>query len=77
MALRSYLVFSNKRRDIARPHTARETQDRIQELQWELLERPLYIPDLAYSDFHLFGPLINHLVGKSFTDDEEVEKEVR
>jgi histone-lysine N-methyltransferase SETMAR len=39
----------------ARPHTARATQDRIQELlvQCELLERPPYSPDLAPSDFHL------------------------
>jgi hypothetical protein len=30
---------------------------------------------LAPSDFHLFGPLKNHLGGKCFTDDEEVEME--
>jgi hypothetical protein len=29
----------------------------IQELQWDLLEDPPYSPDLAASDFHLFGPL--------------------
>jgi transposase len=62
--------------DNARPHTARATQERIQELQWELLEHPPYSPDLDPSDFHLFGPLKNHLRGKSFTDDEEVETEV-
>jgi histone-lysine N-methyltransferase SETMAR len=41
--------------DNARPHTARATQERIQELlvQWELLEHPPYSPDLAASDFHL------------------------
>jgi hypothetical protein len=32
---------------------------------------------LAPSDFHLFGPLKNHLGGKRFVDDEEAEKEVR
>jgi histone-lysine N-methyltransferase SETMAR len=44
--------------DNARPHTARATQERIQELQWELLEHLPYSPHLASSDFHLFGPLI-------------------
>jgi hypothetical protein len=41
----------------ARPHTARATEERIQELEWELLEHLPYRPDLAPSDFHLFGPL--------------------
>jgi hypothetical protein len=48
--------------DIARPHTAPVTQERIQELQWELLEHPLYSPDLTSSDFNLFGPLKTILV---------------
>jgi hypothetical protein len=64
------------RHDNARPHTARATQERIQELQWELLEYLLYNPYLASSDFHLFGRLKNHLGGKSFADDEEVETEM-
>jgi transposase len=38
--------------DNARPHTARATKERIQELQWELLEHPPYSPD-----FNLFGLL--------------------
>jgi histone-lysine N-methyltransferase SETMAR len=42
----------------------------------ELLEHPPYSPDLAPSDFHLCGPLRNHLGEKHFTDDEEVETEV-
>jgi hypothetical protein len=33
--------------DSARPHTAQATQERIQELQWELLEHPPYSLDLA------------------------------
>ncbi|PNF30022.1 hypothetical protein B7P43_G05833 [Cryptotermes secundus] len=63
--------------DNARHHTARETQGRIQELQWELLEHPPYSPVLAPTDFHLFGPLKNHLGGKCFYDNEKVEMEVR
>jgi hypothetical protein len=61
----------------ARPHTARATQERTQELQLELLEQPPYSLDLAPSDVHLFGPLKTHLGGKRFADDEEVETEVR
>jgi histone-lysine N-methyltransferase SETMAR len=63
--------------DNARPHTAQGTQERIQELQWELLEYPPYSLDLAPSDFHVFGPLKIHLGGKRFTSDKEVETEVR
>jgi histone-lysine N-methyltransferase SETMAR len=43
--------------DNARPHTVRATQQRIQELHWELIEHPPYSPDLTPSDFHLFGAL--------------------
>jgi histone-lysine N-methyltransferase SETMAR len=63
--------------DNATPYTARATQERIQELQWEHLEHPPYSPDLAPSDCHLFGPPQNHLGGKHFTDKREVKTEVR
>jgi histone-lysine N-methyltransferase SETMAR len=48
--------------DNARPHTAQATQERLQELQWELLKHPPYSPDLATNDFQLFGLLKNNLV---------------
>jgi hypothetical protein len=32
---------------------------------------------LAPSDIHLFGQLKNHLGGKGFVDDEEVETEMQ
>jgi histone-lysine N-methyltransferase SETMAR len=57
-------------------HIVRATQDSIQELQWELLQYPPYSPDLAPSNFHLFGPLKCHLGGKRLTD-EEVKTKVR
>jgi hypothetical protein len=62
--------------DNARTHIVPATQERIQELQWELLEHPLYRPDLAPGNFHLFGPLKDHLGGKRFTVDEEGGTEV-
>jgi histone-lysine N-methyltransferase SETMAR len=63
--------------DNARPHTARATQDLIRTtFRWERLEHPPYSPDLAPSDFHLFGPLKNHLGGRHFEDDNAVIQEV-
>jgi hypothetical protein len=60
----------------ARPHTARATHERIQELQWELIELLPYSPEFAPSDFRLFGPLKTHLVVRRFADKEEVKTEV-
>jgi histone-lysine N-methyltransferase SETMAR len=48
--------------DNARLHTARATQERIGELQWELLEHAPYSLDLAPNDVHLFGLLKEILV---------------
>jgi hypothetical protein len=56
---------------------ARATQERIQELQGELLEHQPYSPDMAPGDFHLFDPLKEHLCCNRFADDEEVETEVQ
>ena len=55
--------------DNARPHTATQTVQTINNLGWELLPHPSYSPDLAPSDFHLFGPL------KEFTRDTKFESE--
>ncbi|GBO19414.1 hypothetical protein AVEN_202986-1 [Araneus ventricosus] len=40
---------------------------------WSVLQHPPYNPDLAPSDFHLFGPLKQHLGGKHFEDDDDVQ----
>jgi hypothetical protein len=48
----------------------------MQEQQWEVLEHPPYSPDLAPSDFHLFGPLKLLLSAEHFPDDEAVERQV-
>jgi len=57
-------------RDNARPHTAHLTINTIWQLNWEVLEHPAYSPDLAPSDFHLFGPLKNDLRGRRFAADD-------
>jgi len=36
---------------------AHQTTQKIAEMGWEVLTHPLCSPDLAQSDFHLFGPL--------------------
>ena len=44
---------------------------------WTTISHPPYFPDLAPSDFHLFGPLKESLRGRHFFNDEEVKTAVR
>ena len=62
--------------DNARPHTARSTVATIQDLSFECLPHLPYSPDLAPSDFHVFGPFKDAMGGKSFRSDEEVQQAV-
>ncbi|GFO30057.1 histone-lysine N-methyltransferase [Plakobranchus ocellatus] len=43
------------------------TQQWLQRYGWKILPHPAYSPDLAPSDFHLFGPLKRHLGGMGDT----------
>jgi hypothetical protein len=62
----------------ATPHTAGKIKrENIEKLCWEILEHPLHNPDLAPSDFHLFGKLKENLPRKTFASDQEVENETR
>ena len=63
--------------DNATPHTAKRTIDTIAEFGWTLLPHPRYSPDLAPSDFHLFGPLKEDLRGHHFEDTETLKRAVR
>ena len=62
--------------DNARPRTAIHTLQTLVKLDFTVLEHPAYSPDLAPSDYHLFGPLKNALRGHRFTLDEGVKKAV-
>jgi len=61
----------------ARPHTAARTVDTRRALKFEVLKHPPYSPELAPSDFHLFGPKKEHLRGQKFADDNEVMEAVQ
>ena len=58
--------------DNARHHTAVHTVDTLRALKFEVLKHPPYSPDLEPSDFHLFGPMKEHLRGQKFSDDNEI-----
>ncbi|XP_064462425.1 uncharacterized protein LOC135373045 [Ornithodoros turicata] len=62
--------------DNARPHTAHLTTRTLQELRWKLSPHPPYSPELAPSDFHLFGPLKAFLGGRHFSCDDQVKNVV-
>ena len=57
----------------ASPHMVAHTVDTLRALKFELLKRPPYSPNLAPSDFHLFGPMKEHLPGQKFAYDEVME----
>ena len=62
--------------DIARPHTAAHTAETLRKLKFEVMTRPPYSPDLAPSDYHMFGPLKEALRGRRFTSDQEAKEAV-
>ncbi|GFN80982.1 histone-lysine N-methyltransferase SETMAR [Plakobranchus ocellatus] len=63
--------------DNATPHSANLTQQWLQRYGWEILPHPAHSPDLAPSDFHLFGPLKRHLGGMAFETEDDVISELR
>ena len=58
-------------------HVAARTMGTIQKLKWNILPHPPYSLDLASSDYHLFGPLKEHLGRKGFRNNEEVLQDVQ
>jgi len=52
------------RHNNARPHTALLTLEKIENMGWEVLPHLPYSPDLAPSDYHLFGFVKNQMRGQ-------------
>ena len=62
--------------DNTHPHTAAYTAEMLWKLKFEVMAHPPYSPDLALSDYHLFGPLKEALRGHRFTLHQEVKEVV-
>jgi len=62
--------------DNEKPHTATATVSTIEELRFENNPHPPYPPDIAPSDFHVFGQLKDALSGTQFRDDDEFRSAV-
>ncbi|GFO09552.1 transposase [Plakobranchus ocellatus] len=55
--------------DNARPHTCRQTQDDLRQLELTTLPHPAYNPDLAPFDCYLFPQLKKYLKGHHYDED--------
>jgi histone-lysine N-methyltransferase SETMAR len=58
--------------DNARPHTAKMTQKTISQLDLQPLEHPAYSPDLAPTDFFLWGYVKEQLKGYNFDTSDDL-----
>ncbi|UYV66708.1 K02A2.6-like [Cordylochernes scorpioides] len=59
--------------DNARPHVAKVVKETLEALQWDVLPHPLYSPDIAPSDYHMFRSMTNGLAEQHFTSYEEAK----
>ena len=60
--------------DNAPAHSANITQGMLESMKWDALAQPPYSPDLAPSDFRIFGLLKIAISGLTFESDEDVQK---
>ena len=63
--------------DNARTHTSLKTVEHIVKLGWTVVSHPPYSPDLAPSDFHLFGLMKDGLCGQHFPSYDAVVQAVK
>jgi len=58
--------------DNARPHVAALIKTYLETFKWEVLPHPLYSPDIAPSDYHLFRSM-THGLSEHFTSYEDTK----
>ncbi len=63
--------------DNAAPHRANMTKETLESLGFRVLPHPLYFPDLAPLDFHLFRSLQWFLWDKTLETEEEVKSALK
>ena len=68
---RKLIIFHQDNR---RPHVSLMTRQKLSHLGWEVLIHPLYSPDIAPSDLHLFRSLQNSLNRKNFDSLEDCKR---
>ena len=61
----------------ARPYTSIRTKDAITSFEWTTVPHSPYFPDLAPSDYHLFGTMKDALRDKYYGNDEEMKIAVK
>jgi len=59
--------------DNTKPHISKMTQEKIKELQWEVLTHPPYSPNLAPSDFNLFRSMEHFFCNQKFKSLDDVD----
>ncbi|UYV83664.1 hypothetical protein LAZ67_23001994 [Cordylochernes scorpioides] len=57
----------------ARPPVAKVVKETLEALQWDVLPHPLYSPDIAPSDYHMFRSMTHGLAEQHFTSYEEAK----
>ena len=58
------------------PYTAAHIAETLRKLKFEIMAHPTYSPDLAPSDYYLFGPLKETLRGRRITSGQELKEAV-
>ena len=62
--------------DNVTPHRHRDVQNLEQRCGWEVLAHPPYSPDLAPCDYWLFSHVKEHLRGKGFDSEDDINTAV-
>jgi len=57
----------------ARFHVANSVKTYLETLKWEVLPHPLYSPDIAPSDYHLFRSMAHGLANQHLCSYEEIK----